>query len=629
MSELLTEIERQQKYLDELPTNFTYPLFNSRKALESQRKSGYRNTASAAREIVDNAIEAHAGKVHIIFDTPGGSRKSGERKKGVSSVAFIDDGAGMLPTMARFALSWGGGTHFNDSDFIGRFGFGLPNASINQTRRVEVYTRTSASEPITKAWLDIDEYTGEGSSQDIAVPVVGALPDFVQRYLDRMGWEFSHGTIVVWVRPDHLSYRSTGSLKDHLLDDFGVTYRYLLKDFELKVEGVTVEPVDPMFLDPKSRFYREPSAGGAICQYEETIPVRLVEDPQSGEQQLARVTNTAELSDDHLVAAGSIHLRVSRMPLGLVVGAASPGIEPVDEHSRARFEIRKSRRGMTFVRAGREIETVDVFPRRATDIASGLGDWPLLQSYAYHWGIEVKFTPTLDDVFGIANDKQRVSPIEGFWRLLVKERIDDLLNRENAHQAKERTREAKQRRSADATAKTDGPSPAQQAAQSADAALGVVPVVPDREKAGANLNLEQKAAGDAKQLNKSIEEAREALKSSVERRPYEIEYGDDGNDPFYTPRWVGTQIMVRVNRNHPFFTTLYDAVIRAKAGLVAKEAIDMLLFTLARAELDTRNPQTKEFYLEQRSQVWSGWLAAGLRSLERSLPPAEDDDLAA
>lgn len=59
-NKLLTEIERQNKYLDQLPESFTFPLFNSKKALESQRQSGYRNTAAAAREIVDNAMEAQA-----------------------------------------------------------------------------------------------------------------------------------------------------------------------------------------------------------------------------------------------------------------------------------------------------------------------------------------------------------------------------------------------------------------------------------------------------------------------------------------------------------------------------------------------------------------------------------------
>jgi hypothetical protein len=59
----------------------------------------------------------------------------------VSSVAFIDNGTGMIPNMTRFALSWGGGTPFDDPNFIGKFGFGLPDASINQTRKVEACSR--------------------------------------------------------------------------------------------------------------------------------------------------------------------------------------------------------------------------------------------------------------------------------------------------------------------------------------------------------------------------------------------------------------------------------------------------------------------------------------------------------
>ena len=131
--QLLTEIERQEKYLAELPPSFNFPLFNTKRALESQRQNGYRNSAVAAREIVDNSLEAKADKIHVVFDTV-----KNKTREVVKSVAFIDNGAGMVPKMARFALSWGGGTHFDDPSFIGKFGFGLPNASINQTRKVKV-----------------------------------------------------------------------------------------------------------------------------------------------------------------------------------------------------------------------------------------------------------------------------------------------------------------------------------------------------------------------------------------------------------------------------------------------------------------------------------------------------------
>lgn len=57
---LLSELERQEKYLAQLPEDYEFPLFNARQAVESQRRSGYKDTAAASREIVDNAIEADA-----------------------------------------------------------------------------------------------------------------------------------------------------------------------------------------------------------------------------------------------------------------------------------------------------------------------------------------------------------------------------------------------------------------------------------------------------------------------------------------------------------------------------------------------------------------------------------------
>lgn len=98
---------------------------------------------------------------------------------------------------------------------------------------------------------------------------------------------------------------------------------------------------------------------------------------------------------------------------------------------------------MSFVRAKREIETVDVFPKSLRDQSKGLGDWPLLQSYAYHWGVEVRFEPALDEVFGITNDKQTVRPIEDLWRLFASKDvgIDAQLGKEQAHQRKMRKAE--------------------------------------------------------------------------------------------------------------------------------------------------------------------------------------------
>src|SRR3989442_8794439 len=97
---LLNELDRQKKYLARLPKDFNFPLFNSKQALESQRRNGYRNTAAAAREIVDNALEAGAKLIHVAFDRPK-RLEAFELQDSVSAVALIPSGPLLLPAVAR------------------------------------------------------------------------------------------------------------------------------------------------------------------------------------------------------------------------------------------------------------------------------------------------------------------------------------------------------------------------------------------------------------------------------------------------------------------------------------------------------------------------------------------------
>jgi hypothetical protein len=301
-------------------------------------------------------------------------------------------------------------------------------------------------------------------------------------------------------------------------------------------------------------------------------------------------------------------------------------VPPLDEHSKARFEIRKSRRGMAFVRAGREIETVDAFPRRASDKASNLGDWPLLQGYAYHWAMEVKFEPALDPVFGITHDKQTVRPIEDFWRLLHDEGIDDLLRREQGWQEAQRNKARLARLQVRLERVGDQPSPAELAAQAADVAVGEQPAVPDFARPEANLAFEQRAQEEATKRGQPIDAAREALSDQMKRQRYRVEFVDDEHGPFYTPDWSGNQVMVRINRRHPFYQALYGTLLQIPGGSLAKESVDLLLIALGRGELMTNNPETTEFYRAQRVERWSPYLASAIRTLSRNFPSSEEKD---
>jgi hypothetical protein len=617
---LLTEVERQQKYLDRLPENYAFPLFNAAQALESQRRSGYRNTAAAAREIVDNAMEAGATRIDLCFERPK-QLKAYQRADSISAIAFIDNGSGMIPRMAQYALSWGAGTHFDEPDFIGKFGFGLPNASINQTRLVEVYTKVAGTETITKAWLDAREVKDHGL-QEILPPVEAELPEFVQTYLDKKGLAFDHGTVVVWVEPDRISYRTPALMREHLIDDFGVTYRYLLDKTDLYVDGAKVEPVDPLFLTKGARYFLEESKGGATMQRDWNIPIKYAR-AEDGTLALSKVEDASELDPDDpdLFAAGAIYVRVSRFPYGFA--EYTKGKAENDSHRR--FEIRKTRRGMSFVRAGREIETVDVFPKSMRDQAKGLGDWPLLQSYAYHWGVEVTFDPALDEIFGITNDKQTVRPIEDLWRLLTQEGVDKQLGLEQTYQRKMRSAEKKKREAAEA-AKSAEPTIAETAAAKADTMTGQKPRVTDRAKGQVREELEQAAKQHAKVNKTSLDSARKALEDHAKLRPYVIDFYDEPKGPFYKPEWqTGGQVAVLINREHEFFQALYGPLLKFAQGTQAKQALDVLLITLARAELVIEDETCAAWYETQREQAWSPFLTNAYKMLQQATAPVDEE----
>lgn len=641
-SDLLSEIDRQKQYLKDLPPDYEFPLFSGRQAVESMRKSAYRNTARAAREIVDNALEAGAKNVHIIFERVGDrpQREKHERKNAVCAVAIVDDGPGMLPEMARYALSWGGGTHWKSPRGIGKFGFGLPNSSINQTRRVEVFTRVEAAAEWAKTYLDLDDVTPHGTVKVDPAELVEGLPVFVNRYTKRHKVNVGAGTVVVWNEPDRLTYRTDAQLREHLIEDFSVVYRYLLDEQAIYVDGVRVEKADPLFLTPGARHYLSPEEGGASCTFERKITVKLTRDPETGSH--LAVLKTAddlkaarkEMSRDgkrspKVTAIGTIEIKVARFPYRFACGKRSCKKKEDEAHRPAhgRFEIRKERRGISFVRADREIDTVDVFPKSARDREAGLGDWPLLQSYAYHWGVELRFGPELDEALGIGNDKQTIRPIEDFWRVLSEAEVDRALSREDAYQREVRSDAVKERAKAEREKKE---TTASIAAAQAKAIRGRRTLLPPerRSEARAALEAAQTAAAEAAAgpdfTDEDLENAKKAIEEEANRKKYVVEFFESEGGAFYYPSFGnGLQRVVHINTKHPFFEVFYSPAANLPDPRV-RNAVDVLLFALADAELESGG-QVKQMYEQERVRPWSDFLRAGLRTLDEMLRSDEEE----
>lgn len=128
-------------------------------AVQAMRDNGYKNAAYAIAELMDNSIQAGATVVELLcaerFD-----RVEQRRRSRIHQVAVLDNGCGMDGDVLKIALQFGNGTHLtpDKQDGMGRFGMGLPNASISQCTRVEVwswqngldsalYTRAKAPDP--------------------------------------------------------------------------------------------------------------------------------------------------------------------------------------------------------------------------------------------------------------------------------------------------------------------------------------------------------------------------------------------------------------------------------------------------------------------------------------------------
>lgn len=113
----------------------TFSIVSETKFIQATRDTGYRSTATAIAELVDNSIQAGAKQIQIIIE------ELEENQDKEIILAVLDDGCGMNPHSMQVALQFGGSNRFDDRNGLGRFGMGLPNSSVSQCRRVELYSR--------------------------------------------------------------------------------------------------------------------------------------------------------------------------------------------------------------------------------------------------------------------------------------------------------------------------------------------------------------------------------------------------------------------------------------------------------------------------------------------------------
>lgn len=372
---------------------------------DALRNTGYKNIESAVAEIIDNSVEANAKDIFVILRE--GIAKSG--RKVVTEIGFLDNGDGMNEKVLGSCLEIGASTR-QARRGMGRFGVGLPQASLYACPDVEVYSWQDGVENTKRVYLDINKVK-EGEQKEIDDPIKMPIPEPYNSYIKYQTlfktYDFTKsGTLVIWKQCDRINPKTRGPLTERLEFSLGQKFRYFIHDGVSKIKiicdenpeaAVDIAPNDPLFLMEDNCVLCDPAE-----------PKRVYKPGQNNnaeapfELYTAKGTDTGEVNvpikyynKNGEIETGSVLLRFSivkdkfydetAFPKG-----SNPGDYALGKHA-AKME------GISVVRARREIDF------RRFDFYNVINEpqhrW---------WGCEIVFEPVLDEIFGVANNKQYV-----------------------------------------------------------------------------------------------------------------------------------------------------------------------------------------------------------------------------
>jgi hypothetical protein len=565
------DLEKQREYAKRMSRGgFDFSLVVGDAFVRGIRDIGYKHTGTALDELIDNAIQAEAGKVHVVFGFGGDSEKKPDR------LAVIDDGHGMDDLMIRLAVLWGGTHRENDRTGFGRYGYGLPSASVSQGRRFTVY-----SKPVDGKWnrvtVDLDDikngkYTNSEGRIVVPPAAPATLPDWLEDYLgENFGADgLEHGTIVEIEKVDRLRWKTASSLERNLLEHFGITYRNFLREVEICVNGKRVEPCDPLFLTPGFRFYDIDS-----------------------DRAVALPPLAIEVKDD----AGTVHIVKARFahmpPTFQLKDKASP--KAGRGNLNPRFAVMKDHNGIIVLRNGRQI-----------DVLTSDCPWTTFMNNDRNWGVEVDFPAGLDEEFSITTSKQQTKLSDRMWNILreagvfsaIKE-MRSILNGQRADLNAAKDQDPTKKR------------PSEQAMEESIKYKTRKPGGdPQPRVMEAEAEFRREVERRASQAGVEPEKVEPELRSEVQGFPYKLKTETMPGAPFFRMVQMGGQKVLYLNQAHRFYTDIYAG---ERSSPSVRAALEVLLFVIGDSELDSGDDR-RLFYQTERAE-WSARLNVALDRL--------------
>ncbi len=528
-------------------------LISNKEYIDSVRFLGL-TTIDAINELVDNSFDADADKVIIhIF-------KEGKE----ISIAIEDDGNGIKPDKIDKVLSFGGRIS-NGKISTGRFGWGLSSSACCQAVRTEVYSKTQDN------WfyshIDLNEL------KDADEPIIpeAKIKEFPKNLPLKLKNSKS-GTVVYLSNCDKLDYKSVNKLTSHIVQKVGEIHRkFLGAGKKIFVNDIEVKVVDPLMLMPGCMYS---DLVGQASEFAEIKPIDFEDeiDPITGKP-------------------AQVKIKLALMDLEKIRGNKDWRKIP----QKVGFNI--NNQGFFILRHNRQIGRAV-----SLSIYSKHGD------YNYFRG-EISFPPVLDKYFGVQTNKGRFS-LDPSLRDIIEERV-------KKHLSQIRDVVKKWQRKAEAEESGDGVRSSEEIAAKVDKLLKKSkhePTADEIKQAEEEINKKKEEEIKKVEENPQLtEDEKKEKKQKIENkfqfyRPFKrvLEFIESGN--FYFPRPKGKSTEVVINTAHPFYKKVYERATQNNMDVF----LDLILFTLAKAELEFYdNDDIKKYYRMQRAE-WSAILSAFL-----------------
>lgn len=368
-------------------------------AVQAMRDNGYKNAAYALAELMDNAIQAGASQVELLC---GERKEQGEvrRRSRIEQIAVLDNGCGMDANVLRLALQFGNGTHLDEDKHtgIGRFGMGLPSSSISQCQRVDVWSWQNGIENALHSYLDLDEIKNQRLTE-VPEPTSKAIPIT----WTRIGQQFGEsGTLVVWSNIDRCIWRTGKAIIENSEFVIGRMYRKFINSGAVKIRMVAFDLATYSLILEK---YALPNDPGYLIE-KTSCPApfnnQAMFRPWEGDTSYEATYKINFKDKEHDV---KVRFSYAKEEARQAEPGKNPGSLPHGQHAAKNV-------GISVVRAGRELE-LDTVVVNASDPRER---W---------WGVEVEFPPSLDDIFGVTNNKQSARNFSELLKLDIESLLEE------------------------------------------------------------------------------------------------------------------------------------------------------------------------------------------------------------